>query len=136
MYLNAGGAEQDLATTFLRWFMPQILFYGLGATIGAILNVRRSFAAPMFAPVLNNLLVIAVCAAFILLLDPRPPTVGSITGTQTTLLAVGTTAGVVVMTLALIPSLRKVGFRYRPRLNLRDPRLLTAARLAGWTFLF
>jgi putative peptidoglycan lipid II flippase len=136
VYLAAGSAERELATTFLRWFLPQILFYGLGATIGAILNVRRSFAAPMFAPVLNNLVVIAICVAFVLLLKPRPPTVGTVTGAQTTLLAIGTTAGVVVMTLALLPSLAKVGFRYRPRLDLRNPRLTTALRLAGWTFLF
>lgn len=128
--------QADLATTFLRWFLPQILFYGVGATIGAVLNVRRSFAAPMFTPVLNNLVVIGVCIGFVYLLKPRPPTVATITGTQTTLLAVGTTAGVVVMTVALLPSLAKVGFRYRPRLDLRNPRLLTALRLAGWTFLF
>jgi putative peptidoglycan lipid II flippase len=136
LYLAAGGAEQDLAVTFLRWFLPQIAFYGLGATIGAILNVRRSFAAPMFAPILNNLIVIAVCVVFIFLPGPRPAGVTTITHTQTAVLAGGTTLGVVVMTLALLPSLRAVGFRYRLRLDLRDPRLRTAARLAGWTFLY
>jgi putative peptidoglycan lipid II flippase len=136
LYLAAGGAEQDLAVTFLRWFLPQIVFYGLGATIGAILNVRRSFAAPMFAPILNNLVVITVCIVFIFMPGPRPADVTTISGTQTTVLAAGTTLGVVVMTLALLPALRSVGFRYRPRLDLRNPRLRTAGRLAGWTFLY
>ncbi len=136
LYLAASGAEQDLAVTFLRWFLPQIVFYGLGATIGAILNVRQSFAAPMFAPILNNLIVIAVCVVFIFLPGPRPADVATISGTQTAVLAGGTTLGVVVMTLALLPSLRSVGFRYRPRLDIGDPRLRTAMRLAGWTLLY
>ncbi|WP_308204712.1 murein biosynthesis integral membrane protein MurJ, partial [Frankia sp. R82] len=139
-YLDANPAEQALATDLLRWFLPQIVFYGVGATIGAILNVRRSFAAPMFAPILNNVLVIATCVAFIYLVSgPRPPGVSGpkqITDTQITVLAGGTTLGVVAMTLALLPALRKVGFRYRPRLDLRHPELRSAARLAGWTLLF
>ncbi|WP_239374386.1 murein biosynthesis integral membrane protein MurJ [Frankia sp. Cj5] len=135
-YLAAGGAEHDLAVTFLRWFLPQVIFYGLGATIGAILNVRQSFAAPMFAPVLNNLIVIVTCAAFVLVPGPRPPTVGGISDAQVTVLAAGTTLGVVIMTFALLPSLRAVGFRYRPRLDLSHPGLRQAVRLAGWTLLY
>lgn len=139
-YLDANPAEQALATDLLRWFLPQIVFYGIGATIGAILNVRRSFAAPMFAPILNNVLVIATCVTFIYFVSgPRPPGVNGpkqITDTQITVLAGGTTLGVVAMTLALLPALRKVGFRYRPRLDLRHPELRSAARLAAWTLLF
>jgi len=135
-----GAAEQALGATFLRWFMPQILCYGVGATIGAILNVRGSFAAPMFTPLLNNLAVIATCVAFTYVIaGPRPPDVDgakAISGTQTAVLAAGTTLGVVLMTIALLPSLRKVGFRYRPRLDLNHPGLRRALRLAGWTFLW
>jgi putative peptidoglycan lipid II flippase len=40
------------------------------------------------------------------------------------------------MTVALLPSLRASGFRYRPRLDLRHPGLRSAARLAGWVLLF
>ncbi|MCK9893287.1 murein biosynthesis integral membrane protein MurJ [Frankia sp. AgB32] len=139
-YLDAGPQEQALATDLLRWFLPQIVFYGVGATIGAILNVRQSFAAPMFAPILNNVLVIATCVAFIYVVSgPRPPGVDgakAITHAQTTVLAGGTTLGVVAMTVALLPALRRVGFRYRPTLDLRHPELRSAARLAGWTLLF
>ncbi len=121
-----------LATTFLRWFLPQVLFYGLGATIGAILNTRGRFGAPMLAPVLNNLVVIATVVLFVLLPGHRPPTLESLTTGQIDLLAAGTTLGIVVMTLALLPSLRASGFRYRPRIDLRHPGLRRAARLAGW----
>jgi putative peptidoglycan lipid II flippase len=135
-----GPAEHALGATFLRWFMPQIVFYGVGATIGAILNVRGSFSAPMFTPVLNNLAMIITCAAFTYVIaGPHAPDVTgakAITSTQTAVLAGGTTLGVVLMTIALLPSLRKVGFRYRPRLDLNHPELRKALRLAGWTILW
>ena len=47
-------AELDLAVTWARFFLPQILFYGAFAMVGAILNTRGRFAAPVWAPVLNN----------------------------------------------------------------------------------
>ncbi|MBX6388800.1 MAG: murein biosynthesis integral membrane protein MurJ [Frankia sp.] len=139
-YLDKGAEERELAATFLRWFLPQIVCYGVGATIGAILNVRGSFAAPMFTPVLNNLAVIATCLTFTYVVaGPRPPEVtgeNTISDGQVAVLAAGTTFGVVLMTVALLPSLRKVRFRYRPRLDLAHPGLRRAIRLAGWTVLW
>lgn len=129
-------AEQPLATTFLRWFLPQVLFYGIGATVGAILNTRQRFGAPMLAPVLNNIVVIVTAVLFVVLPGRRPPTLGSLTGGQITLLAGGTTLGIVVMTFALLPSLRASGFHYRPRLDLRHPGLRGAGRLAGWMLVY
>ena len=131
----ASGPERDLAATFLRYFVPQILFYGAGATISAILNTRRRFGAPTFAPVLNNLVVIATALVFITLDGPRPPTATGLTSAQTLTLGLGTTLGVVVMTVALVPSLRASGFRWRFRLG-RHPRLAQAARLGGWVLLY
>ena len=136
LYLDQGGAEHDLAVTFLRWFLPQVIFYGIGAAIGAILNIRGRFGAPMFTPVLNNVIVIGTAVAFVLMSGGEHPTLAGITTAQTMVLAAGTTLGVVVMTVALLPSLRSTGFRYRPRLNLRHPGSLQAGRLAGWMFLF
>ena len=38
-------AERALASFFLRWFMPQIVFYGLGAGVATgLLNAHRKFA--------------------------------------------------------------------------------------------
>lgn len=136
LYLDQGGAEHDLAVTFLRWLLPQVVFFGIGATIGALLNIRGRFGPPMFTPVLNNLIVIATAIVFVLMPGAHPPTLTGITTAQTTVLGAGTTLGVVVMTIALLPWLRSTGFRYRPRLNLRHPGLLQAARLAGWMFLY
>ena len=67
-------AQQALATDLLRWFMPQIFFYGVTALATAMLNARRRFAAAAFAPVLNNVVVIAVLLALPSVAS-EPPTV-------------------------------------------------------------
>src|SRR5205085_7235403 len=82
-------AERSLATFFLRWFMPQIVFYGVGAVATGLLNAHRRFAAPMFAPILNNLLVIATMGLFVALPGPSGhPTPEGITQAQRYVLAV------------------------------------------------
>jgi putative peptidoglycan lipid II flippase len=133
---KADASTRSLAVTFLRIFLPQVVFYGLGATVGAILNVRGRFGPPMITPVLNNLVVIAAACVFIFMPGPQPPTTTGITHSQILVIGGGTTLGVVVMTLALLPYLRSVGFRYRPRLDLRHPALRQAGRLAGWMLVF
>lgn len=135
LYLASGtpAPERALAVTFTRYFLPQMVFYGVTATVTALLNTRGRFAAPSFAPVLNNLVVIATAAA--LYLEPGPRVVTDrLTTVQTATLGVGTTLGVVVMALWLLPAARRAGIRLRPRLDLSDPRLREAARLGGWVF--
>jgi putative peptidoglycan lipid II flippase len=128
---NATAPQRALAVTFARYFLPQVLFYGIGATIGAILNVRGRFAAPMWAPVLNNLVVIASGIAFDVVSHstPRP---GHLTHQQTLILSIGTTAGVVLQTIALLPSLRAVGFRLKARWDWGNASLRRAGPFAGW----
>ena len=52
-------AVRSEATTLARFFLPQIVFYGITSLGIALLNSRRRFAAAAFAPVLNNVIVIA-----------------------------------------------------------------------------
>jgi putative peptidoglycan lipid II flippase len=130
-------AARRLATFFLRWFLPQILLYGLGAGImSGLLNAHRRFGAPMFAPILNNLVVIATFVAFAIVHDRALPTVDGLSTGERYLLAVGTTAGVAAMTLALIPSLRRLGFRWRPSFEWRHPAVRRMGKLASWQMLY
>jgi putative peptidoglycan lipid II flippase len=134
-YEAANKAEAEaLATSFLRWFMPQIVFYGIGSVATGLLNAHRRFAAPMFAPVLNNLTVIATFFVFTLL--PGPQTGVGITTAQQLVLAVGTTLGVVAMTVALWPSLRRLGYRWRWKLDWRHPAVRRIAGLAKWALVY
>ena len=103
LYSGADASTRSLAVTFLRIFLPQVVFYGLGATIGAILNVRGRFGPPMITPVLNNLVVIAAACLFIFMPGPQPPTTTGITHAQILVIGGGTTLGVVVRTLVLLP---------------------------------
>ena len=123
--------QLELATGLLRLFLPQILFYGAGATMGAILNTRGRFGAPMAVPMLNNLVVVATLGVFVLMPGPRPPTPGGLTSAQFLVLGVGTTLGIVAQTVALVPFLRRAGFRFRPR-RLGSARFRSLARLGGW----
>jgi len=125
-----------LATFFLVVFMPQIVFYGWGAIATGLLNAHRRFAVPMFAPILNNLTVIATMLMFAYLTHGHTPTVGTTTPAERWVLAIGTTLGVVAMTVALYPSLRGTGFRWRFVFDVRDEALRRIMRLAGWVFFY
>jgi len=125
------GADRTLATTFTRYFLPQVLFYGVGAVFTAILNTRGSLALPMWAPVLNNLVVIASGGLF-LAITHAAPHAGQLSHGQILVLALGTTGGIVVQTIALLPGLRAVGFHLRLRTDWRASPLVAAGPFAAW----
>ena len=133
VYGGFSGSQRALAITFARYFLPQIFFYGMSAIIGAILNTRGRFAAPMWTPVLNNIVLIVTGAMFIAITHRHAT---ALTSGEKMLLGIGTTAGVVVQTLALWPSLRASGFRFRPRWDWRGTGLGVAARLGGWVLVY
>src|SRR3712207_8403448 len=84
-------------TTLFRSAL-QILFYGVSSIATGVLQSHRRFFLPTFAPVLNNLVVIASFGAYALLAG-RDPTAAVY------VLAAGATLGVAVMALALIPTM-------------------------------
>ncbi len=130
-------AQLELGTFFLRWFMPQIVFYGVGAVAGGLLNAGGRFAAPMFAPILNNVVVIAMFGAYVWILHGgAPASVAEVTDSQRLLLAAGTTLGVFAMTAALWPSLRSIGYRWRPRFDFGHAAIRRLGRLAGWVAVY
>src|ERR1035437_2910313 len=129
-------AQLDLAVVWARFFLPQILFYGVSATVGAILNTRGRFAAPVWAPVLNNVVMSTTLDLFVMGPGTQAATPVSLSMSQRMVLGVGTPLGVVAMTAALLPSLRASGFRWRLRLDLRGMGLRHLGRLASWTFVY
>jgi putative peptidoglycan lipid II flippase len=129
-------AELEVGIFFLRWFLPQIVFYGIGAVAGGLLQANRRFSAPMFAPVLNNIVVIVTMVAFIGLRHGADATIASVTTGQRLLLVAGTTLGVVAMTVALWPSLRRLGFRWRLRFDWRHESVRRLLHLARWVVVY
>ena len=125
------GAEHNLMVVWAYFFIPQIFFYGISSLIGAILNTRGRFAAPMWAPVVNNLVVIVIGGLYVATVGlNKDPSSISAAGVQ--LLGIGTTLGVVAQTVALFPSLRAAGFRWRPTLGFRPGEVTEMGRMAGW----
>ncbi|GAA2844592.1 hypothetical protein Acy02nite_45660 [Actinoplanes cyaneus] len=125
-------AYKDLVTHFAYLILPIIFFTGVSALIGAVLNVRGHFAAPMWAPILNNLVVIATAGAFLLMFGRGDLTVDNISPAQIALIGGGTLLGMVVQALGLLPALRKVGFRWKLSWDPRSLGLGEIGRLAGW----
>ena len=138
LYLNDDTDEQtrDLAVVLARFLLPQVVFYGAGAVMGAWLTTRGRFGPPMWAPVLNNVVVVLTGAVFALLPGPGRLEPGTITDTQVAVLGVGVTLGIVAQTLVLVPALRRAGFRFAPRLDVRAAGLRRAVRLGRWVLLY
>lgn len=119
--------QQETITFFLRLFLPQVVLYGLYFIVAGIMNAHKKFAAPMYTPIVNNLVVIA---AFVLFREMYGAvTLAEATTPQLLLIGLGTTLSVAPMGLLLLPNLRKLG-RYRATLALDHPSVRTLARLA------
>jgi len=125
------GPTRHLMLVFAYFFIPQIFFYGVSSLAGAILNARGRFAAPMWTPVINNVVVILILLMYLAVAGAgRTPV--TITSGQVLLLGVGTTLGIVAQTAALIPSLLRCGFRPRPTFGFRRAEVAEIGRMAGW----
>ena len=88
-----------------------------------MLNARRRFLAAAYAPVLNNVVVIAL---FLLL--PHVVTGGGLTFKHVAsstplvlLLGLGTTAGIVLMGVVLLPAVRAAGIHLQFVVSWRNP---------------
>ena len=124
--------EQEIAIAFTRYCLPQIFFLGLFTMLGQVANARGSFGPLMWAPIANNLVGIALFGGF-LLCSPGVD-ISSITSQQVALLGWGTTFSVVVQALVLIPVIRKLGIRIKPKLGVSG--LGKSFNLAGWTLVY
>jgi putative peptidoglycan lipid II flippase len=130
--------ERGVATTFLRWFVIQIAAYGLFALAAALLNTRRRFVAVAWAPIVNNIVCITILVWFGLWAG-HGASLASVEQhhTQLILLGLGTSLGVVLQGVALVPSLLQADLgRLRWRWNPRDDALRDVARLGAWTLGF
>jgi len=114
-----------LAVHLFRFFAVQIVFYGAGMVTTGILNSYRKFLWPAIAPIFNNLVVIITLNGFYVPLKDTHPQL-AVNG-----LAIGTTLGVVAMTLVQVPALLKLGLRYTPKIDWHHPALGTIARKLG-----
>lgn len=131
---NSSEGEVLLAINLLRLFAPQLFFYGIISLMNATLYSRGHFLIPAYAPVVNNIVSIVVLFVFAHLY-PHPTVMAVLHNNKALLLlGLGTTAGVALQTLALIPSIRRVAPGLTVRFRFRDPAIREIGKMSGWTF--
>ena len=128
------GRSRDVTLAFALYCLPQILFYGLYGILGQIANAKEKFGPMMWAPIANNLLVIALFSYFISVTDEI--SLETISDSQIALLGLGSTVGIALQALILIPTLKKSGLKLSFRRDWRGVGLDKALRLASWAFIF
>jgi len=125
--------QRELATFLLRFFVPQVLLYGLGTVAIAVLYAKRRFVVTAIAPIGNTIMIIAGLVVF------RVLTGGStgldLSSAEKLTLALSGTLGVAAFVAVPTFALYRSGFRLRPRLGRRDPGVNRLVRLSGWAIL-
>jgi putative peptidoglycan lipid II flippase len=124
--------QVELANWLARILLVEIVFYGVGALATAVLNARQVFGPPAWAPVLNNIVVIATGGLFLLAAGPGDLSPLTISSAQVWLLGIGTTLGIAVQAVVLLPLLGRHGVPLRPRWGLRGTGLGEAGTLGLW----
>lgn len=112
----AAGASPEVRAAgvlMLTIFAPQLPLYGVGIVLTGVLQAHHRFAWPVIAPLLSSLVVISTYLGFGATQGWRAdlPEVG-LAGQL--ILAVGTTLGVVVLSLSLLIPVRALRLRLRP----------------------
>ncbi|GAA4568548.1 murein biosynthesis integral membrane protein MurJ [Micromonospora coerulea] len=137
LYASGKGSDYTGLVNDLSYLMlPMLFFTGVSALIAAVLNTRGHFAAPMWAPILNNLVVIATFGLYIVIFGARSLQPAEMGWGRILLLGGGTLLGVAVQAAGLLPALRKVGFRWKWRFDFRELGLRDLAKLGAWMFCY
>ncbi len=108
-------AQIELAARFLLVFAPQVVLYGIGIVLTGVLQAHRRFAGPALAPLLSSLLVAGAYLLFAWL--DGSPEVDDLSLDAELVLGVGTTLGVVALSLCLLVPLRRLHLGLRPSLR-------------------
>ncbi|RKU18727.1 murein biosynthesis integral membrane protein MurJ [Candidatus Poribacteria bacterium] len=114
----------ELAIYLTQLMFPYLLFVSFAATAMGLLNSKGKFGIPACASAFFNVssLAIGISGYYLCPLIEIHPITG---------MAIGVIVGGIAQFLIQVPSMYRVGFRYRPLLSLQDPRVLQVAHLIG-----
>ena len=128
----------ELTVHLTRIMFPFLLLVALAAVAMGVLNTRNIFGVPAAASAFFNLGSIVGglgCAAWLApdyirgVLGSGAPPDAALAARAITGMAIGTLAGGFLQLAVQVPSLRRVGFRYRPILDFTDPGVRQVMRL-------
>ena len=118
--LGAVSAERtttvDVGTRMLEIFAPQIPLYGIGIVLSGLLQAHRRFAWPVLAPLMSSVVVIATYVTYGLA-EPSTSTLAGVSVGGQLILAIGTTLGVLALSLSLVIPVRRLRLPWRPTLR-------------------
>ena len=119
------GEKAALTVTLTRVMYPFILLVSLAALVMGMLNARNVFGVPAMASSFFNLGSIVAGVLLGLWLDPH-------FGARAILgLAIGTLVGGTLQLTVQLPALARLGYRFHPDLEWRDPGVRSILRLMG-----
>lgn len=125
--------KAELTTELTRVMFPFLLLVALAAVAMGMLNARGRFGVPASASSFFNLgsIVVGIGAAWWMAPGylssvwgggPAPASVSTELAERAILgMAIGTVVGGALQLLVQVPSLYRLGYRYRPMLSFRDP---------------
>jgi putative peptidoglycan lipid II flippase len=122
--------QRDLSTLLLRWFIPQVMLYAVGAIAVAVLYARRKLTVTAIAPVGYTVVTVATMAVFRAVTGPDPSV--DLTTGEALILAVGGTLGVAAFVGIPTVAAWRGGFRLIPRFGRHDEDVRRVMRLSGW----
>ncbi len=129
------GQYRSVGTALSRIFLLQIFFYGVMALGSALLNARRRFFAPAWAPVMENVVFIACLLAIPTAINHAKPSLDLAHDSAALryLLGIGETGGIALMAISVLFALRRAGVRLRFRPNWHHPAVRQVFRMSVWT---
>ncbi len=128
---HVAAAQEHLATFLLRFFVPQVLLYALGAVAIAVLYAQRRFVVTAVAPIANTVAIVIALVVVRRLVGPGEPGL-ALTQAEKLTLGIGGTLGVAGFVAVPTMALWRQGFRLRPRLSRNDPEVRRLLGLSGW----
>jgi putative peptidoglycan lipid II flippase len=136
IFLSGDGKVSTGLTAALAYLLlPAILCYGMSSLLMAILNTHEIFKPGVWAPVLNNLVVLVVLGLYVI--TPGEITFDPVRMGQPKLLllGLGVTFGVFVQVASLLPPIRRAGIDLRPLWGI-DARLKQFGGMAAAVVLY
>ena len=121
----------DLTASMVVVFAPQIALYGVGIVLAGVLQAHRRFLAAALAPLLSSVVVIATYLLYGALAQGRGNDLARLPSQASTVLAAGTTLGVVALSLPLLVPVHRAGIRLRPTWTFPTGVAARARALAG-----
>jgi putative peptidoglycan lipid II flippase len=119
------------AVRMLLVFAPQVVLYGIGIVLTGILQAQRRFLWAAAAPLLSSVVVIASYLWFAAIAGSGRDDLSRLSRSAELVLSVGTTLGVVALSLPLLLPVRATGVRLRATLSFPPGVAARARRLAA-----